>query len=80
MTGTIKAVFCTSKIVQSLYRNCPQVCHSFGPCRSRVCSFGFAGPCTVTLSLLAWVAVAWIAARTISLSYSSPPQVKKLGV
>ena len=67
-TGTMKAVLFTSRIVETLYRNWLHVCHWFGPSLSFAWSEGFAVPFVSTLSFEMCLALASIAALTISLS------------
>ena len=60
--------------------NCPHVWNCFGPCFILFCRAGLALPIISTFSLLAWVAIALIAARIISLSYMPPSKLVKRGV
>ena len=64
----MNAVLWTYRIVASRYRNCDQVIIWFGPCFSFRWSAGFALPWVVMASLEQFVAMAPMAARTISLS------------
>ena len=68
-----------SRIVLVLYRNCGQVIHGFGLIRSLLCSLGFADPMISTFSFDICRALASIAERTSSDSYSFPFHDVKCG-
>lgn len=78
--GKTNAVPLTSRIVESRYKNCAQVCHGFGALPSDVRSDGFAVPENSIISFEKFRALASIAERTSSFSYIEPLQLVKIGV